>query len=118
MVRAMDAKDILYWLRFEAAWAQTYKKCCKGLPMMFNLPSNSRKLVMTSYDSGTQANHMSLGLADEMGLELLSGKQDKSAFRLANGTIVKSIGRVSVPVAFANPSSADDLESIHCYFNV
>lgn len=95
----------------------THEKCRKGLPMVFNL-SNGHQTVMTGYDTGTQANHMSLKLAKEMGLKVHSEGENKSKFRLANGKVVESIGRVTASVTFANGSSADGQGSISCSFNI
>ncbi|KAF2649672.1 hypothetical protein K491DRAFT_783180 [Lophiostoma macrostomum CBS 122681] len=93
------------------------KKSRKGLPLIFELVQG-QKTVMTGYDTGTQANHISLELAEEMGYEIASSEEDKAEFELANGKIIESIGRISAVIKFAQDERAGDKTTVTCYFNV
>jgi hypothetical protein len=72
---------------------------------------------MTNYDSGTEANHMELVQTKHLGLEVIPiPESDATKFKIANGTIIKPIGRTSASISFANGDSQD--KPILCHFNV
>jgi hypothetical protein len=94
------------------------KRSRKGLPMMFT-SGLVDEAVMTSYDTGTEGNHISLDLAVKLGFRLPSATVDGSKFKLANGTIIKSLGKMSLDVQFASTNiSKDECAPMFCIFNV
>jgi hypothetical protein len=84
--------------------------------MIFN-PETNQKVVMTSYDTGTQDNHMSLAVAKDMNLEITIDKENKGKFALPTGAIIESLGRTSAKVRFANRSAVEE-STMMCFFNI
>lgn len=71
---------------------------------------------MTSYDTGTAANRMSLAQAKGPGLTVTTTLEETARFRLANGKIIRSIGRTSAQISFKKGSEKNG--QILCFFNV
>ncbi|KAF2666788.1 hypothetical protein BT63DRAFT_457743 [Microthyrium microscopicum] len=87
----------------------------KGLPIQFH-STTKHTVIMTKYDTGTAANHMTLAQATELGLHVDSNPNINCRFKLANGKIIESIGQTSTEVSFANgPNQAGRMT---CHFNV
>lgn len=100
---------------FTHQWAPGLPKGrSKGLPLLLGSVADGNP-IMTRYDSGTQANHMSADMAIVLGLKIHRSTGDQAEFALANGKSIRSIGKVSTTVIFANDS---DAKTVICHFNV
>jgi hypothetical protein len=88
----------------------------KGLPLVFEQGARET-LVMTRHDTGTEANHMSLELAESLGYEVDTENENKNQFELPNGKIIYSIGIVLARLRFAQGQDAETI-SMTCHFNV
>jgi hypothetical protein len=95
---------------------KTQRSSRKGLPLLFELGDN-KEIIMTRHDTGTEANHMSLELATKFGYDIDTNDASQGQFQLPNGKIIKSIGKVTAQVQFAQGQKAT-VPSITCYFNV
>jgi hypothetical protein len=71
---------------------------------------------MAGYDTGTQANHISLKLALSLGYEVDPAYQ--SSFRLPSGKIIKAVGRITANIRFVRGDSSNEESSMTCHFNV
>jgi predicted aspartyl protease len=95
---------------------ESKKSSRKGLPLVFEQGAK-KEYIMTGHDTGTEANHMSLELANRLGYEVDTNDTNKSRFQLPNGKIIAAIGRVTARVRFAQGQDAKTT-SFTCYFNV
>lgn len=90
------------------------RKCRKGLPLRFCTVSGTRE-IMTKYDTGTMANHISLDLAKELNYTIDGSPHLRAQFVMANGKLVTAVSHIAVNVAF---SRSDHVDEMTCYFNV
>lgn len=91
-------------------------KCRKGLPLAFHTESGTREII-TRYDTGTHDNHMTLTTAQELGYMVNMGAHDQHSFRLPNGKVIESIGRVAAQVQFVSTTGKEG-KAIECAFHV
>ncbi|KAF2023206.1 hypothetical protein EK21DRAFT_118994 [Setomelanomma holmii] len=88
----------------------------KGLPLVFKLGAGSEE-IMTGHDTGTEANHMSLELAQRLGHDINSDEEQRGGLQPPTGKFIKSIGRVTVKVQFARGEDPK-AKTFTCYFIV
>ena len=88
----------------------------RGLPLLLEAHGGQQE-IMTCYDTGTHANHMSLAKAIELGYTIEPSPDTEPGFQLPNGKIIKAVGQIVVAVQFARQVSSE-AASITCRFNV
>ena len=79
------------------------------LPMIIH-----QSIVISRPDSGSEDNIMVLDLAQSLNLEVNSAPEHQKGFRMANGKIVKAVGRTVAECSFAK----DPAVSLRCLFYV
>ncbi|KAL1606262.1 hypothetical protein SLS60_003664 [Paraconiothyrium brasiliense] len=89
-------------------------KVRKGLPLCFSTTAGTQE-ILTKYDTGTMANHMSLDLAKELDYDIDYSPHSQGQFTMANGKIVTAVGRITTDVTFLGDGKG---EKMTCYFNV
>ncbi|EUC51059.1 hypothetical protein COCMIDRAFT_281 [Bipolaris oryzae ATCC 44560] len=92
------------------------RKTQKGLPLIFKVDSGSEE-IMTGHDTGTEANHMSLELAQKLGYKINREEQEKGLFQLPTGKIIESVGQVIAQIQFAQ-GEGSKTSTFTCQFNV